>query len=103
MPKKLDERIKELDDRIKQLQAQKQQFLNKNKADERKKRTKNLIDVGATMNTIGMRNPKQANAFKERLGNKPEFLEWFNSIMKEFEEIIVVDPKQDYKENNTNE
>ncbi len=86
VPKKPDEKLKDLDERIKQLQAQKQQFLNKVKEEERKKRTRRLIQIGSTMDTIGMKNLKQANAFKDRLVNKPEFLEWFNSIMKEFEE-----------------
>ena len=86
-----NEKLKELDEKIKQLQAQKQQFINKVKEEERKKRTRNLIQIGGIMDTIGMKNIKQANAFKERLSSKPEFLSWFNSIMKEFEEVKATD------------
>lgn len=84
--KKPDEKIKELDEKIKQLQSQKQQFLNRYKEDERKKRTRNLIQIGGIMDNVGMKNLKQANAFKERLQSNPDFLNWFNSIMQELEE-----------------
>lgn len=95
MPKKPDEKLKELDERIKQLQAQKQQFLNKFKEEERKKRTRRLIQIGSTLDTIGMKNLKQANAFKDRLSNKPDFFEWFNSIMKEFEDNTEQEPPKE--------
>lgn len=85
--KKPNEKLKELDERIKQLQAQKQQFLNRVKEEERKKRTRNLIQIGGIMDTIGMKSIKQANAFKDRLSSNPQFLSWFNSIMKELEEV----------------
>lgn len=93
-----DIKLKELDEKIKQLQAQRQDFLNKVKEAERKKRTKNLIEIGGTMNTIGMTNVKQANAFKEKLSSNPQFLNWFNGIMKEF---VQTNPSDDNKLNDS--
>lgn len=44
-----EERLAELDEKMNQLKAQKRALQNRAKAEERKKRTRRLIEVGATV------------------------------------------------------
>mgnify|MGYP001052199431 CR=1 FL=1 len=81
MPKESNDKVKDLDEKIKQLQAQKQQLLNKVKEEERRKRTKRLIEVGAIMDSVGMLSVKQAMAFKNALTSDKK--DWFDKLMKE--------------------
>lgn len=50
--KNRDEKIAEYELKIKQLQAQKRALINKAKEEERKARTKRLIEVGATVESV---------------------------------------------------
>lgn len=48
----IDEQIKALEEKEQILKARKQQLLAKNREQERKKRTKRLIEVGATVEKV---------------------------------------------------
>lgn len=50
--KSTEVRIAELDEKIKQIKAQKRNILNRQRTEERKKRTKRLIEVGATVESV---------------------------------------------------
>lgn len=47
--KTTEEQLKEIDERIEQMKARKRQIQNRAKAEERKKRTKMLIEIGGTV------------------------------------------------------
>ena len=70
MTKPITERIENLKTQITQLENQKKQLLQKQKADERKARTKRLIERGAILESLVPNAEEMANEqMKELLQN----------------------------------
>ncbi|WAM33810.1 hypothetical protein [Caldicellulosiruptor morganii] len=65
MAKNLEEKLKNIDEKISQLKAQKQLIQNKLKEQERKKRTKKLIEIGAIFYSAGIKDQEPASKVKE--------------------------------------
>jgi hypothetical protein len=68
-----DERIAELDKRVNQLEARKQDLRARAAQDARKKRTRELIQIGGIMARMGIDTLEKAQAFQE-LGESDKFL-----------------------------
>jgi len=79
-----NERVRELDEKIRQMQEYRQQLLAKVKEEERRKRTRRLIEIGATMDSIRIDTLEKANAFKEGLKANPEIKIWLDALLSQF-------------------
>lgn len=77
-------KVSELEEKIKQLQAQRQQLLTRVKEEEGRKRTRRLIEIGATMDSIGIDTLEKDNAFKKGFKINPEVQKWINSLFGQF-------------------
>ena len=75
-----NEKVKDLDKKIKQLQAQRHQLLAKVKDVERRKRTRRQIEIGATLDSIGIDTLAKVNAFKAGLKVNLEVKNWLTSL-----------------------
>ena len=73
MAKNLEERLKNIDEKISQLKAQKQLIQNKLKEQERKMRTKKLIEIGAIFYSAGIKDQETASKVKELLLHDEKF------------------------------
>jgi len=74
MTKTTNERIASYDEKIAQLQNQKKQLIQKNKAEERKARTKRLIERGAILESLidgaaELTNDQIASILKRTVGS----------------------------------
>ena len=74
-------KISKLDEKIKQLQAQKTALVAREKEQERKARTRRLIQIGAIMDNMGIDTEEKANNFKEQFQNNPTFKGWFEAFL----------------------
>ncbi len=74
-------KISKLDEKIKQLQAQKTALVAREKEQERKARTRRLIQIGAIMDNMGIDTEEKANNFKEQFQNNPTFKGWFETFL----------------------
>lgn len=74
-------KISKLDEKIKQLQAQKNALVAREKEQERKARTRRLIQIGAIMDNMGIDTEEKANNFKEQFQNNPTFKGWFETFL----------------------
>lgn len=75
------EKLSKLDEKIKQLQAQKHSLLAREKEKERKARTRKLIEMGASLNQIGIETQEQLNKFIEEYKNNEKCKYWLNEII----------------------
>ena len=87
MTKISNDKVNELDEKIKQLQAQRQQLLNKVKEEERRKRTRNLIQIGGVMNNLGIKTLKQADGLKNEFLKDEKQKAWLDEILKRYDEV----------------
>lgn len=66
------DKLSEIDKKIKMLEEQRKQLVQRTKEEERRKRTKRLIEIGATMDSAGIDTLEKANATKDFIKNSPE-------------------------------
>lgn len=74
-------KISKLDEKIKQLQAQKNALIAREKEQERKARTRRLIQIGAIMDNMGIDSQEKANTFKAQFENNATFKSWFETFL----------------------
>jgi len=80
--KPLNERIAETEKRIRQLQARKQALVQTVQQQERKARTRRLIQIGATMNALGMDTLEKAQAFQREVEARPKVRQWLDAVLR---------------------
>lgn len=74
------EKIKaEKDKKIKQLKAQERAILARQKENERKERTRRLIQLGAILDSMGVHTLSLGNDFKTHFEKSDFFKHWLNS------------------------
>lgn len=79
--KSVEERLVELENRKKQIEAQQQALLTRLKDKERKERTRRLIQLGAKMESLGMKTLEQGDAFIAEIKSNEKARDWFNKII----------------------
>lgn len=79
--KSIEKRIAEAEERIKQLHARKQTLANQLQAQERKERTRRLIQVGAIMAKLGVDTPKKAQVLQRAVEQQQEIRMWLNCLL----------------------
>ncbi|WP_434291808.1 hypothetical protein [Clostridium botulinum] len=77
-------KLDKIKEKINQLKAQKQAILAKEREKERKARTRNLIQIGAIIENMGITTPKLAAEFKSYLETNKKA----NILLKKFLESI---------------
>ena len=82
-----EQRMEELSKKIKILEAQRKQIEARTKAQDRKDRTRKLIQVGAIVDSMGIDNIDLAEKFKTYFMNTPKSKEWL-------EKFIADDPSK---------
>lgn len=75
------ERIDKIDEQIKQLKAKKNSILAREKEKERKARTRNLIEMGALLNELGITNKEQLLKFIREYKDNEKCKNWFDGII----------------------
>ena len=86
-----EQKIEEISEKIKKLEAQKKQIEAITKNQERKDRTRRLIQIGGILNTIGIDTIEKAELLKIKITNNPKAKEWFETLFTENKESE--DPK----------
>ena len=76
------EKITKLDEKIKQLQAQKNSLIAREKEKERKARTKNLIELGAMLNNLGITTKNQLNKLIIEYSENEKYRTWIDTIVQ---------------------
>lgn len=77
-----NKKLNDIDEKIKQLKAQKQAILAKEKENERKARTKRLIEIGAIFDSMGINSIELANEFKNHFTNSDKSKEWLAKFIE---------------------
>lgn len=70
--KSIADRLVETEQRIRQLQARKRTLEQQVKQQERKERTRRLIQVGAIMSKLGVDSVEKALALQKEVAERPE-------------------------------
>lgn len=83
--KEQQEKIDKFDQKIKQLQIQKQQYLKKFKEQERKERTRLLIQIGAIFNSVGIDTIEKAELIKTELLHNKEYNKTTMNLIKDLQ------------------
>jgi hypothetical protein len=78
--KSIQQRLSEADTRIQQLEAQKRMLAQQMKAQERKERTRRLIQIGAVFASLGVDTIAKAQALQQEIERQPEVQAWLRSI-----------------------
>lgn len=71
----IDKRIAEIEERQKQLEQQKRDLKAQAKGQERKDRTRQLIQIGAIFDSMGIHTVVNADSLKKELINDPKLWE----------------------------
>ncbi|WP_291633036.1 conjugal transfer protein TraD [Clostridium sp.] len=82
-----EQRIEELSEKIKKLEVQKKQLEIRTRDQDRKARTRRLIQIGAIMDNIGIDTIEKAELLKANITNTPKAKEWFEKLFTENKEI----------------
>ncbi|MFZ5826949.1 MAG: conjugal transfer protein TraD [Bacillota bacterium] len=84
--KSLTERMNETDERIRQLQARKQTLSQQIKQQERKERTRRLIQIGGIMARLGVDTLEKAQALQKQVERRPEVRDWLRKVTERAQE-----------------
>jgi hypothetical protein len=77
-----EDRLKKLDEQISKLKAQKQALLNRDRAKDRKLRTRRLIQIGAIFEKcLELNSVEEAEAFARIAAENPESLEELKRLL----------------------
>ena len=101
MAKNKKEQLITLDQKIAELKAKKQHIEKQAKEEERKKRTRELIQIGAIINSIGIETIKQAEALKNNLNKSPDMLTWVKTNIEPEIEPEIIESKESAAINST--
>lgn len=85
--KNIEERLADLEKRKKQIEIQQKQLQSKVNEQERKDRTRRLIQIGAKMEILGMKTLEQGDAFVDVIKNDEKARSWFEKIINVGEKI----------------
>jgi transposase len=77
--KSLDQRLADTDERIRRLQARKQTLAQAIRQQERKDRTRRLIQIGGIMAKLGVDTVEKAQALQHEVETKKELRDWLNT------------------------
>lgn len=80
--KSLEQRMVDVEERIRQLQARKQTLAQAVSQQERKERTRRLIQIGGIMAKLGVDTLQKAQAFQREVEARPEVQKWLQSLLK---------------------
>ncbi|HWI52192.1 MAG TPA: conjugal transfer protein TraD [Symbiobacteriaceae bacterium] len=80
--KSLDQRLADTEVRIRQLQARKDTLASQLRQQERKDRTRRLIQIGGIMAKIGIDTVEKAQAFQQVAEHLPEVREWIRKAIQ---------------------
>ncbi|MFZ5823896.1 MAG: hypothetical protein ACOY94_06160 [Bacillota bacterium] len=78
--KSLSERMTETEERIRQLQARKQTLSQQLKQQERKERTRRLIQIGGVMARLGVDSLEKAQALQKEVERRAEVRDWLRKV-----------------------
>lgn len=79
--KSIEQRISDAETRIRQLEAQKRLLSQQLKEQERKERTRRLIQIGGIMVHLGVDTLEKAQAFQKEVESRPEVRAWLDGII----------------------
>lgn len=77
-----EQRIEELSEKIKKLEAQKKQLETRTREQDRKARTRRLIQIGAIIEGMGIDNIVIAEKFRDYFINTPKSKEWLDKFIE---------------------
>lgn len=78
--KSVQERITAAEERIRQLEARKQSLCQQLRQQERRERTRRLIQIGAVMDRLGVDTLEKAQALQRQVDGRPEVKEWLRQV-----------------------
>ncbi len=78
--KSLEQRLADTETRIRQLEARKQNLAQAVRQQERKERTRRLIQIGGIMAKLGIDTLEKAQALQRVVERHPEVREWLNGV-----------------------
>lgn len=79
--KTLEERLADAEVRIQQLQARKQALSQALKQQERKERTRRLIQIGGVMARLGIDTLEKAQAFQREVERRKAVQDWLQHVV----------------------
>ncbi|MBU3174573.1 conjugal transfer protein TraD [Clostridium estertheticum] len=82
-----EQRIEELSEKIKKLEAQKKQLEVRTREQDRKARTRKLIQIGGILNTLGIDTIEKAELLKNNITNNSKAKEWFEKLFTENKKV----------------
>lgn len=80
--KSLEQRMTDTEQRIRQLEAQRNNLSQRLKQQERKARTRRLIQVGAIVSHVGMDTPEKAQLFQEAVIHDARVKAWLTKLLE---------------------
>ncbi|HWI61689.1 MAG TPA: hypothetical protein VNT75_07630 [Symbiobacteriaceae bacterium] len=80
--KSVEQRLAETDQRIQQLQARKQALAGQLRQQERRDRTRRLIQIGGVRARLGIDTLEKAQAFQRVVEHRPEVREWLAKVVQ---------------------
>lgn len=78
--KSLTERMSETEERIRQLQARRQVLSQQIKQQERKERTRRLIQIGGIMARVGVDTLEKAQVLQKEVERRPQVQDWLRKV-----------------------
>jgi hypothetical protein len=78
--KSLEQRMADKETRIRQLEAQKRLLTQQVKTQQRKQRTRELIQIGGIMALLGIDTVEKAKALQSVAERKPEIQTWLQKV-----------------------
>lgn len=79
--KSIHDRIADAEVRIRQLEARKQLLAQRLKQQERKARTRRLIQIGAIVSNMGIDTLEKAQVFQRVVEEQPRVGEWLRKVL----------------------
>ncbi|MFZ5825343.1 MAG: hypothetical protein ACOY94_13670 [Bacillota bacterium] len=79
--KSLEQRIADTEERIRQLQARRQLLAQRVKQQERKSRTRRLIQIGGVMARLGVDTLAKAQALQQEVEQRREVQRWLLKVV----------------------
>lgn len=80
--KSLQQRVSDTEKRIQQLEAQRQLLNQRLKQQERKARTRRLIQVGAIISSTGLDTPEKAQLFQQACFKDARVRAWLTKLLE---------------------
>ena len=80
--KSVEQRLQETDVQIRQLQAKKDALARQLRQQERRDRTRRLIQIGGIMSTLGIDTVEKAQTFQRVINQLPEGKEWLQKAVE---------------------